>query len=261
MTDTATLSDIATGRPVETALLEKASADCPYFAAPLLASLRAETDPEARRRLKMKLAALVGNRKVLAVLFGEEPEEFLAFYPDEIRPSLSTDDTISSFLERYGDTTESQAEGDVIPIEAPAMDYAAAFLADDPADYSPSPSDATSAALDAFLAERPAPMPRQTPAEAPRPAPAPAREAPRPVREASGEHTPDSRPAPAKAPETPALTESFAQIMIKNHNYGKALEIIEAMRLNNPEKSIYFADQIRFLRKLIAIESKKQQNK
>ena len=128
MTDTSTLSDIATGRPVETALLEKASADCPYFAAPLLASLRAETDPEARRRLKMKLAALVGNRKVLAVLFGEEPEEFLAFYPDEIRPSLSTDDTISSFLERYGDTTESQAEGDVIPIEAPAMDYAAATL-------------------------------------------------------------------------------------------------------------------------------------
>ena len=261
MTDTSTLSDIATGRPVETALLEKASADCPYFAAPLLASLRAETDPEARRRLKMKLAALVGNRKVLAVLFGEEPEEFLAFYPDEIRPSLSTDDTISSFLERYGDTTESQTEGDVIPIEAPAMDYAAAFLADDPADYSPSPSDATSAALDAFLAERPAPMPRQTPAEAPRPAPVPAREAPRPVREVSGEHTPESRPAPAKAPETPALTESFAQIMIKNHNYGKALEIIEAMRLNNPEKSIYFADQIRFLRKLIAIESKKQQNK
>lgn len=39
--------------------------------------------------------------------------------------------------------------------------------------------------------------------------------------------------------------------MIKNRNYGKALEIIQAISLNNPGKSAYFADQIRFLKKLI----------
>ncbi len=46
--------------------------------------------------------------------------------------------------------------------------------------------------------------------------------------------------------------------MIKNHNYTKALEIISDLSLKNPEKSVYFADQIRFLRKLIIIENKKQ---
>ncbi len=233
MTNVATLSDIAAGNTVEPSLLEKVSTDFPYFAPPLLASLCAETDPDKRHIIKMKLAALIGNRKVLAVLLGEEPKEFLSFYPDEKRPSLSTDDTIASFLERYGDSVESHAEGIDLPIEAPAVDYAATFLAHEPK-ASSSDGDATSAALDAFLSQRPAPKPRQATQQ--------------PV-------------APAKVSETPTLTESFAQIMIKNHNYSKALEIIEALRLNNPEKSIYFADQIRFLRKLIALESKKTTKK
>ncbi len=47
------------------------------------------------------------------------------------------------------------------------------------------------------------------------------------------------------------------QLLIKNHQYEAALEIIMAQSLNNPKKSIYFADQIRFLRKLILNESKK----
>ena len=44
--------------------------------------------------------------------------------------------------------------------------------------------------------------------------------------------------------------------MIKNGNYRKALQIITELSLNNPEKSIYFADQIRFLKKLIINENK-----
>ena len=56
--------------------------------------------------------------------------------------------------------------------------------------------------------------------------------------------------------ENSSLTESFAKVMIKNRNYSKALEIITNLSLNNPEKSIYFADQIRFLQKLIINENK-----
>ncbi len=65
-------------------------------------------------------------------------------------------------------------------------------------------------------------------------------------------------PEPQKTEDSPALTESFARILIKNRNYEKALEIIQQLNLNNPEKSIYFADQIRFLKKLILNESRKK---
>ena len=43
--------------------------------------------------------------------------------------------------------------------------------------------------------------------------------------------------------------------LVKNKNFRDALEIIERQNLINPQKNIYFADQMRFLRKLIEIEN------
>ncbi len=53
------------------------------------------------------------------------------------------------------------------------------------------------------------------------------------------------------------LSESLAKMYIARGKYSKALEIIESINLNFPEKSIYFADQIRFLRKLVLNETVK----
>ncbi len=47
------------------------------------------------------------------------------------------------------------------------------------------------------------------------------------------------------------LSESLAKIYIKQHRYKRAYEIISNISLKYPEKSIYFADQLRFLQKLI----------
>ncbi len=47
------------------------------------------------------------------------------------------------------------------------------------------------------------------------------------------------------------LTMTLAKIYIKQQRYEKALEIMRKVNLNNPKKSTYFADQIRFLQKLI----------
>ncbi|MEG0949364.1 MAG: hypothetical protein RR212_10010 [Bacteroidales bacterium] len=47
------------------------------------------------------------------------------------------------------------------------------------------------------------------------------------------------------------LTESLAKIYIKQKKYSKALEIIKKLSLKYPEKNVYFADQIRFLEKII----------
>lgn len=74
---------------------------------------------------------------------------------------------------------------------------------------------------------------------------------------------PDS-PAPATSPdksqdpEESYFTETLARIYIKQGRYSKALEIIQRINLDNPKKNAYFADQIRFLEKLIINNKQKQ---
>ena len=47
------------------------------------------------------------------------------------------------------------------------------------------------------------------------------------------------------------FTETLAKIYVKQQRYSKALEIIKKLNLKYPKKNAYFADQIRFLEKLI----------
>ena len=61
----------------------------------------------------------------------------------------------------------------------------------------------------------------------------------------------------ATAEENGYFTETLARIYIKQGRYSKALEIINRLNLVYPKKSRYFADQIRFLQKLIINNNKK----
>lgn len=54
------------------------------------------------------------------------------------------------------------------------------------------------------------------------------------------------------------LTETLAQVYIKQKKYEQALTIIKRLSLNFPKKSIYFADQIRFLEYLIFNDKNKK---
>ena len=58
-------------------------------------------------------------------------------------------------------------------------------------------------------------------------------------------------PLVAEELDDSCFTETLAKIYIKQHRYDKALEIIKKLSLNYPKKNAYFADQIRFLEKLI----------
>ena len=60
-----------------------------------------------------------------------------------------------------------------------------------------------------------------------------------------------------KLPEDEYLTETLAGIYIKQGRYLKALEIIKRLNLNISKKNAYFADQIRFLEKLIVNSGQK----
>ena len=57
--------------------------------------------------------------------------------------------------------------------------------------------------------------------------------------------------SPIEGMDDSCFTETLAKIYIKQHRYEKALEIIKKLSLNYPKKNAYFADQIRFLEKLI----------
>lgn len=54
------------------------------------------------------------------------------------------------------------------------------------------------------------------------------------------------------------FTEENAKKLIKEHKYAQAIAILHVLDLNNPKKSSYFADQIRFLEKIIEIKKNKQ---
>ena len=52
------------------------------------------------------------------------------------------------------------------------------------------------------------------------------------------------------------VSELNARRLISEHKYNEAIKILKALNLNNPKKSVYFADQIRFLEKVITNSKK-----
>ena len=56
---------------------------------------------------------------------------------------------------------------------------------------------------------------------------------------------------PEDESEESYFTETLAKIYVRQQRYDKALEIIKKLNLKYPKKNAYFADQIRFLEKLI----------
>ena len=65
------------------------------------------------------------------------------------------------------------------------------------------------------------------------------------------EYSPQINDETASHSEEGYFTATLARIYVKQGRYSKALEIIKRLNLNYPKKSAYFADQIRFLEKLI----------
>ena len=63
--------------------------------------------------------------------------------------------------------------------------------------------------------------------------------------------TPDLPEENGNDEEEDYFTETLAKIYIKQGRYAKAIEIIRRLSLKYPKKNRYFADQIRFLEKLI----------
>ena len=232
--------------------VEEAMREYPYFALPLQLFLqRNSVEPEERSRLLSRLSTLVADRVALFDALGEDSSRFAGFYPPEEKEAApDTDTTITSFLDRFGNNDEKELAVLNQMIFNPVPDYSTVLAAEEERstptedEISGEGVSATDALINRFIAQSKEKMGHF-----------PATVVDNPVSvEAVHEQLPDD---PIKKPnqvDDSTFSESLAKIYIKQGKYSKALEIIKNISLKFPEKSIYFADQIRFLRKLVINE-------
>lgn len=198
----------------------------PYYIIPDIEALETATDSQQEELHRRRIAANIGDREALMRILGVTSIDPDNFYPDQKAPEMDTEDTIEAFLDKFGGaSTMPEADPDEpLPI-APAVDYLTLLEMEKEREKSGGTKEKI---------ERPKTQPEAA---------------------LRVDRREENRPA------TPDLTESFAKILIKNGNYSRAREILEQLHLKNSEKSIYFADQMRFLRRLEAIQALRNEKK
>lgn len=231
---------------IDCAVIEKTAQQYPYFTPATILLLQHGTyNSEKRQQLLNFAATSLADREALFNLVGNDNEIFKNFYPKENKDEKkSTMDTISHFLDTFG----SEDEGEVKALEQlifnPAPDYAQ-LLAKEEEKSTPDEKDLSNENMsenDLLINQFIAKSKKQS------------GHFPNEGQEENQQKEISQAPTPKVTDDnsdTSLLTESLAKIYIKQHRYEKALEIIMSLSLNFPEKSVYFADQIRFLRKLI----------
>lgn len=223
--------------PEEFASLRAIDAQAPAatVAAALLLRYDSSLSDAERSRLQQRVALLQGDLRAIVNFIDPSGAAFAEFYPQAEQPARpSTESAIDTFLATYGHQSPEEDALLERMIFNPVPDYAEQLARTEPQPAA-APEGSQDALIDAFLAENPV-------AELPEPTPAPQPQ--RPAKPAQPSHK-------AKPAENTLLSESLAKIFIKQGRYERAFDIISNLSLNYPKKSAYFADQLRFLRKLI----------
>ncbi len=217
---------------LDDAELEWFEQECPYFSLPFATEAAEEKDVERRGRLMEHVALAASDSEMLFRLLSADGKQFDDFYMDEKKsPTPSTDAAIDTFLSAYGKMDAREEALLERLIFNPVPDYSAVLekqLREEDAgpgvekDAVPENKENVDAAVKQQAAEE---------------------------------------KNQATTSGSSMLSESLAKIYIKKGRFDKAFEIISQLNLNFPEKSIYFADQLRFLRKLMHNQQLKEKNK
>ena len=216
----------------------------PYCTTPLLLYLK-EHGTQGNEELLARLAIASPDRKALAMQLGEGVEQFANFYPPEAKPETpQTDDAIDRFLNTFGSSSQREIDAISNAIFNPTPDYADILAAEDQGSHTTEPLSKEDQLINDFIAES-----RQREKEVVN---APSQ--PHVEEHEKAEVAHDAINDPEHQDDS-MLQQSLAHAYIAQHKYRQALEIIENINLRFPEKSIYFADQIRFLRKLVLNET------
>lgn len=270
-------------QPVSISDVEKLREAYPFFTLPAVTLMRREGTslPEETRRRLMSAAALnAPDPATLAMLTDREADRWLGFYPPEPDKKTSTDSAIDTFLATYGHVS---AEEDALlerMIFNPAPDYSVMLAREEEENLPEAPDDCDSspdALINSFILKSRAGRLTLPDDDATTPAGPDGETADDEVAAMPAAPTAPERkstaaaaePEPAAPTDHPvavewhaddtSLSESLAKIYIRRRRYDKAFEIIHNLSLNNPKKSVYFADQLRFLRKLMLNSQYKNQ--
>ena len=238
--------------PVTREWLDKAMSEAPYSTLPMLIFLK-RNGIAGNEDLLARLAIACPDRRALALQLGEDAKAFENFYPSEPQPDTpDTEATIDKFLDQYGHSSEKEIQAISQAIFNPMPDYADVLAAQDKAEKAnrhKQPMSDQDQLIDNFIAQSQE-RERQV-AQAP--------SQPHVEAEEVAEIAQDQVDQPVKNDDT-MFSESLAMSYIAGKKFAQALEIIEHISADNPEKSIYFADQIRFLRKLVLNQKLLNQN-
>ncbi len=239
------------GMPVEHDWVEQASRELPCCPLPGLLHLMrhgADQDPALLNRVALAMP----DRAALARLVSHDAAALARLTPPAEPPVATpdTDTTIEQFLQNYGHSDQHEIDALTQAIFHPQPDYADVLAAQERHEQqgdTPGHSDdddEQDRLINNFLAG--------TLQDAQQAAQVPAQPLVDSASRAEIAHAPIAEPTET---DDSMLSESLAKMYIARHKYQQALEIIERINLKFPEKSIYFADQIRFLRKLVLIQN------
>ena len=226
--------------------LEHSRKETPYCVLPALLYLK-RCGVKGNEDVLAQLAIIHPDRHALALMLGEDATAFSAFTQLEKLPeSPDTITAIDRFLDNYGKTNPGEIEAISRAIFNPQPDYADVLAAQEKEEGGMEFTDGDSQddLINQFIAEQ-----MQLGEQA----------AKTPIANPVGEE--EKAEIAEETIENPTnnddsmLSESLAKMYIARHKYSQALEIIERLSLKFPEKSIYFADQIRFLQKLVLNET------
>ena len=203
----------------------------PYFALPAALLLRTgHIDANEIAAVRARVAVLTADKEALASIAAEAGADPARFYPPEpVATPVSTESAIDTFHDTYGSTSPEEEALLERLIFNPVPDYADILAAETP--LPDAATDAQDELIDAFLKKENGTAPA-----------APTLPEQRETAEAAATPAPDT-----------SLSESLARIFIGQGRYAQALEIITDLAERSPEKNPFYADQARFLRKLMKI--------
>ena len=244
-----------TGTPISESLFYSLMADYPYFLPAMVVRLNdSSLSDDERQKLLAQAATTIGNRADLYFLVGNDGRKRRQAAKAPVNKTKSTMDTISHFLDTFGNNDDAELRALEQRIFNPTPDYAQLLAQEEEKSMPANDGGEAEGSQDDLINKFIARSKRQngrfptTADDEAQPLPA----------ERHEEVAKAPKPTAPQETDPTLLSESLAKIYIRQHKYEKALEIIQSLSLNYSEKSIYFADQIRFLKKLIENEKYKQ---